>query len=101
VRNPIPCHSEEPKATRNLAVPQKTRRARFLHFVQDRPFAEFTLSGRAGILRSAQNDKRRAEDDSEGLGMTGRASREGGRDRSPDCPPATYQLYFQPPPNAL
>ncbi len=31
-----------------------------------RSFAEFTLSGNAGILRFAQNDKRRAQDDSEG-----------------------------------
>jgi hypothetical protein len=48
-------HSEEPQATRNLALPLRQTRARFL--------AKFTLSTQSEILRFAQ-------DDSEGLGMT-------------------------------
>ena len=52
---PRACHSEEPEATRNLALALKEGRARFL--------AEFTLSTQSEILRFAQ-------DDSEGLGMT-------------------------------
>ena len=51
----LTCHSEEPQATRNLALPLRQTRARFL--------AAFTLSTQGEILRFAQ-------DDSEGLGMT-------------------------------
>jgi hypothetical protein len=63
VKTRFECHSEEPQATRNLALPLKTFRAGFL--------AEFTLSAQSEIpsLRSGQA-LRCAQDDSEGLGMT-------------------------------
>jgi len=49
------CHSEEPQATRNLALPLRALRARFL--------AEFTLSERQGFFAGLRMT-------SEGLGMT-------------------------------
>ena len=54
---PLTCHSEEPQATRNLALPLRQTRARFL--------AAFTLSTQGEILRFAQDDSARfAQNDS-------------------------------------
>jgi len=63
------CHSERSEESRpELFVRASSRtRARFLHFVQDRLFAEFTLSGRARSFAPLRMT-------SEGLRMTAKGS---------------------------
>ena len=56
VKTRLVCHSEEPAGDEESCTAKTSFRARFL--------AEFTLSDQSEILRCAQ-------DDSEGLGMTG------------------------------
>jgi hypothetical protein len=74
VRTPFACHSEKPQATRNLALPLKTFRARFLHFVQDRLFAEFTLGGRARFFAPLRMTSGGFRMTKEGLRMTAKGS---------------------------